>query len=103
METNGHGGVLHGEEDDALFISQIGDVSQPRITKRDASSKYPKKPKKPKKPKRGKVVSETTGKLKCYQKEPTVEDAQIKFFTTLEKNFANEGGKADNKEMESSK
>ena len=50
--------------------------------------------------------------MKWHQKEPTVEDAQIKFFTTLEKNFANEnesktsggkGGKADNKEMESSK
>ena len=60
-------------------------------------------PKKAKEPKRGKVVSETTGNLPSKM---------LKLFITLEKNFANEnenktssgkGGKADNKEMESSK
>ena len=80
METNEHDGVLQGEEDDALFNSQIGDVSQHRITKREASSKYPKKPKESK---GGKVISETTGKLRWHQKEPNVEDAQIKFFYNI--------------------
>ena len=47
MEINEHDGVLHGEEDDELFDSHIVDVSQHCITKRDASSKYPKKPKEP--------------------------------------------------------